>query len=568
MESFQKAFNLLPNIFKKKSYLFIAMLLISTLLETIGIGIIFPLLELIVNGEFSRNLFGLELINYSSKFEVEKLLFYTVIFIIILYFIKSIYLVYFFYWQNKFTQNIFKTTSENLFKIYLNEPMKFYYKRNSSELLRNTLMECKNYGGLINLYLRSIVEIIFVLGVGAVVFYIEPLKTLIVSIFLLTFVFLFYFFTRKKIYEYGLVRTSTSNKKIKILQESFGGIKDIKLKSSESFFVNLYKLFLKKFTTAAYTQQTIIDSPRIVIELIFIVILSTSLLFYISEKHDLLQLLPIIGLYVVTSFRVIPSVLKILNFFQQIKGLKPSLEILNKEFKSLEFNDGIKDLSFDNFNFNKDIKFNNVNFSYNEKNNVIKNFSLTIKKNSYTGIIGKSGEGKSTLADLIMGIISPDAGQVLVDGQDIKKNIKGWQKNIGFVSQSIFLLDSSIKENIAFGIKKENIDNDLVDKAIIDAQIKDFISTLKDGIETEVGERGLRLSGGQIQRIGIARELYRKPSLLILDEATSGLDQETENEFLECLEKIRNKITIIIVSHRKNTLKNCGEIIEISKIKK
>ena len=165
-----------------------------------------------------------------------------------------------------------------------------------------------------------------------------------------------------------------------------------------------------------------------------------------------------------------------------------------------------------------------------------------------------------------MGIISPDNGQILVDDQDIKKNIKGWQKNIGFVSQSIFLLDSSIKENIAFGVKKENVNKDLVHKALEDAQIKDFIFTLKDGIETEVGERGLRLSGGQIQRIGIARELYRKPSLLILDEATSGLDQETENEFLECLEKIRNKMTIIIVSHRKNTLKNCDEIIEISKI--
>jgi ABC-type bacteriocin/lantibiotic exporter with double-glycine peptidase domain len=566
MKSFQKALNLLPKTFQKKSYLFIAMLLISTLLEIAGIGIIFPLLELIVNGQFSKNLFGLELINYSSKFEIEKLLFYTIIFIIVLYFIKSIYLVCFFYWQNKFTQNIFKNMSENLFKTYLREPMQFYYKRNSSELIRNTLMECKNFGSLINLYLRLIVEIILVLGVGAVVFYIEPLKTLTVSIFLITFIFLFYFFTRKKIYEYGLVRTSTTSKKLKIIQESFGGIKDIKLKSSESFFINLYKLFLKKFTTAAYIQQTIIDSPRIVIEFIFIVILSIALLFYISEKYDLLQLFPIIGLYVVTSFRVIPSVLKILNYFQQIKGLKPSLEILDKEFKGLKFDEEIKNSSFEDFNFNKNIKVVNVNFAYNEKDNVLKDFSLNVKKNSCLGITGKSGEGKSTLADLIMGIISPDSGQILVDDQDIKKNIKGWQKNIGFVSQSIFLLDSSIKENIAFGIKKENVNTDLVDKALEDAQIKDFIFTLKDGIETEVGERGLRLSGGQIQRIGIARELYRKPSLLILDEATSGLDQETENEFLDCLEKIRNKMTIIIVSHRKNTLKNCDEIIEISKI--
>ena len=210
------------------------------------------------------------------------------------------------------------------------------------------------------------------------------------------------------------------------------------------------------------------------------------------------------------------------------------------------------------------IKLSNLNFSYNKEKSVIKNLNLEIKKNSFTGIIGKSGTGKSTVVDLIMGIIEPTSGNIFVDDQNIKENIKGWQKNIGYVSQSIFLLDESIKSNIAFGVKEGEIDNERLNQALSDAQLSEFIKNLPDGIDTIVGEKGINLSGGQIQRIGIARELYRKPSVFILDEATSGLDIETEDEFLASLENLRNKLTVIIVSHRKNTLKNCDKIIDIN----
>ena len=172
--------------------------------------------------------------------------------------------------------------------------------------------------------------------------------------------------------------------------------------------------------------------------------------------------------------------------------------------------------------------------------------------------------GKSTVVDLILGIIQPTSGNIFVDDQNIKNNIKGWQKNIGYVSQSIFLLDESIKSNIAFGVKENEINNEKIIQALRDAQLIEFIKNLPEGIDTIVGEKGINLSGGQIQRIGIARELYRKPSIFILDEATSGLDIETENEFLESLENLRNKLTVIIVSHRKNTLKNCEKIIDIN----
>ena len=568
MSLFRKTFHLLPIEYKRKSYLYVWLLLIASILETLGIGIILPLLELVISGEFSKNIIGINLKNLFQFISTEILIKYFLIFLVILYFTKSIFLIYFAFWQNKFSQNIFKNISERLFGIYLNTPINFFYARNSSELVRNVLLECKNYGSIITLFLKLITEIIISFFILLVIFLIEPFKTFIICSVLITLILLFYLLTKTKIYNLGLIRQQMSKQKIKVLQESFGGVKDIKLKTAENFFIGLYRSFLKKFVTAAYIQQTIIDSPRMIIEFLFIAILSFVLLIYLKENNNLIGLLPVIGLYVVASFRLIPGVMKILNLLQQIRGSKSTIEVLDDEFRNVKPNENYNEFSDQKINFNSGIKIENIYFAYDDKNYIINNFSLSIKKNDYTGIIGKSGSGKSTLIDLITGIILPNKGKILVDGLDIQKNIKDWQKKIGYVSQSIFLLDASIKENVAFGEEKKNIDNDRVKKALEEAKIFDYVNQLKDGIETVVGEKGLKLSGGQIQRIGIARELFRKPSILILDEATSGLDEITENELLECLEKIKYKTTILIVSHRNNTLKNCSKVIDLNKISK
>ena len=249
-----------------------------------------------------------------------------------------------------------------------------------------------------------------------------------------------------------------------------------------------------------------------------------------------------------------------------------SAELISKEFFRIEKNEAIIEKNAEKFIFNNEIKLNNISFFYNTKadhenleiKKILNNFSHTIKKQTCVGIIGKSGKGKSTIIDLITGILPPSEGEVLVDGQNIKNNMKGWQRCIGYVSQNIFLTDSTIQDNIALGIEPKDINQELLIKSAEDARILSFINTLKDGFKTRIGEKGVKLSGGQIQRLAIARELYRKPSLLILDEATSGLDIETENEILKGLEKIKKEITIIIVSHRENTVKNCEKIIDIN----
>lgn len=563
MLKLKKIFYLLPEKHKSKAIYFIVFLLLATILETAGIGLIFPLLEIVINGEASQNIFSQNLKNFfkDNKISIEDLIFV----ILFLYFFKTVYLIYFNYWQQKFSQKIYKDISLKLLYFYLKSPLKLYYKKNSSELLRNTLNECKNYGGIVSITLRLFVECLIVIFLFALVFYIEPMITFYVSLILIVIVSLYYVFTKKKIYNYGITRIINSEKQIKVLLESFSGIRDIKLKSSENFFLKLYNKFTKNFTSAAYKQQTIIEAPRYLFEFVFLCILLISLLIYMKSNENLNSILPILGLYLVTSFKLVPSLMKILNSVQQIKGLQPSINILDMEFANFKKEIKTKIISDKKpeLFFSNEISISDVNFSYDKRLSVLNSFSENIKKNSYVGIIGRSGSGKSTLIDLITGLIFPHSGQILVDGRSISENLESWQNKIGYVSQNSFLLDSSIIENVAFGVDKQNINLDRVKKALSDAQIIDFVSNLENKFDTFVGEKGLQLSGGQKQRIAIARELYRSPELLILDEATSALDEETENQFLEFLDNLKGKITVLISSHRSNTFKKCDKIINL-----
>ena len=387
------------------------------------------------------------------------------------------------------------------------------------------------------------------------------------TLILLILIILYYFLTSKNIYRLGVIKLDSQGKLLKIISESFNGTRDVKLKAAQLFFFKIYKKQLDKFVKSSNYQQAIVESPKILFEFILIFLLFTFLFFNLNKK-DVLNLLPLISIYLLSALKLIPSIMRILNIVQTIKGLEPSIIMLNKEFDNNENLNNIlklQDLSSHKFSFDEKIEFKNVNFSYDNKNKIINNFSKVIHKNKMIGISGQSGSGKSTIIDLLTGLITPNSGNILIDGKiDINNGfLLNWQNKIGYVSQSVFLLDSSIRENIAFGIENENIDNLKAVRVLKEAQLSDYISKLEKGLDTIVGERGVKLSGGQIQRIGIARELYREPELIIFDESTSALDIDTENEILDCIKELKKKMTIIIVSHRKNTLKYCDEIFSL-----
>ena len=565
----QNIYKLFPAKFKNQSLFFVVLLIFGAVLETLGIGIIFPVIDFLIKGEISRNFFGVNLEKISLYFDSQITIKGLILFIIFLYLFKTIFLILFNYWQIKFSQNTFKHLTFKLFNKYLFSPISFYYKRNTSILLRNTLYESRNYGNCVNLILKLIAELLIVLFIFSLLVYVEPKATFIITSILLTFIALFYFATSKKIYKLGELKLDSQGKLLKIISESFNGIRDIKLKAAQYFFFNMHKRQLDKFVKASNYQQAFSESPRILFEFILIFLLFTLLYFYLNLNKDVLNLLPLLSIYLLSALKLIPSIMRILSILQTIKGLEPSIIMLNNEFnnnENLNINLKLQDLSSNKFSFNDKIEFKNVSFSYDNKNKIINDFSKVIHKNKMIGISGKSGSGKSTIIDLLTGLITPNSGNILIDGKiDINDSfLLDWQNKIGYVSQSVFLLDASIRENIAFGIENDNIDNSKVTKVLKEAQLNDYISKLEKGLDAIVGERGTKLSGGQIQRIGIARELYREPELIIFDESTSALDLDTEDEILECIKGLKKKMTIIIVSHRKNTLKYCDEIFKLS----
>jgi len=289
----------------------------------------------------------------------------------------------------------------------------------------------------------------------------------------------------------------------------------------------------------------------------------------LGNKREVFDIIQYLGVFVVASFRLVPGISRILSSYQVIKYIEPSVKILLSEY-DFKNNSQSKKISINKKDspliFNKEIKLKNISFSYSlRKEFSLSKISIDIKKGDFVGIIGQTGSGKSTLINLLIGLLEPNGGEVMVDNLNIKSNLSGWHKKIGYVPQSVYLIDDTIRKNIAFGLQEKNINDDLIQKAIEKANLKIFLSSLKDGVETVVGEKGIRISGGQQQRIGIARALYRDPEILILDEATSSLDQATEKKIMESVNSLKKNKTIIVITHRLITVQNCDKIFMLDK---
>ena len=493
---------------------------------------------------------------------------YNVFVFLTIVIIKSIFLIFFSYWTNKFSQNIYKSISQSLLQKYFNNNYYFFLNHKSSDLTRNVLIETKNIGATVFCYLKAFTEIFIFFSIGVLILIIDFKSSLILIISFLFFASIYFIFTKKIIYNFGQIRQTSTGRLLKVLQEIFGSIKDIKLKKSENFFEKLFGKDINDFTIAAYKSNTINEIPRYLIEVVFVFILLLIIFTNMSNNNDFQKIIPLLAVYLAAGFRILPGVVKLSGYLQTIQSLKPSLDLLYKEFNDTErYNEKRENIINDNINFNNDIVLDKLSFGFGKKS-IFKDLNLNIKNKSVTGIIGDSGSGKSTLVNLLLGFLKPDKGCIKINNIDIKNFIFKWQSNIGYVSQNIFLLDSTLKENIAFGINQEKINIEQLNKVIKSTHLEQFVKNLDNGLNTKIGEKGSWISGGQTQRIAIARELYRNPSILILDEATTGLDEMTEEKILKKIIELKNEITIIIVSHNKNTLKICDQIINLDKMLK
>ncbi len=565
INDFSKIIKIVPQKMNYKFMIFIFLLLISSALELISISALIPIAEVLIGGKTSFEFVNVFLSNISGFFAKSVDVYFILSLFLIIIITKTVFLIFFSYWTNKFSQNVYKSLSLSLIQKYFNNNYYFFLNNKSSDLTRNVFIETKHIASMVFCYLKTFIEIFIFFSIAILILIVDFKSSLILIISFIIFSIIYFIFTRNIVYKFGQMRQKSIGQLFKVLQEIFGSIKDIKLKNSENFFEKMFSKHMNNFTKAAYKQNTINEIPRYLMDVIFVLIIFMIIFVNMASNNDFQKIVPLLVVYLAAGFRILPGIVKLSGYLQTIRGLKPSLDLLYKEFdKSEEYYEKRVNSTHQEINFNKDIIIEKLDFSYGDKN-ILNNLNFRIKSKSITGIVGQSGSGKSTLINLLLGFLNPNKGNIIIDNVNINNFITKWQSNIGYVSQNIFLLDASLRENIAFGVDENKIDYNQLNRVIKYANLDDLVKNLKDGLDTTIGEKGSKISGGQIQRIAIARELYRNPSVLILDEATTGLDYENEKQIFESINKLKNDMTIIIVSHNPSTISFCDKLLDLNK---
>jgi len=538
---------------------------IGMLLETLSIGLVVPAITLLSSSElpdfFMRSTIIAETL---SNYEKESLILYGITILGLVYAVKLLFLAFLAYIQAAYVFDIQAVLSENLFKGYLKWPYSFHLLNNSAQLIRNVTSEVTMFTKVMQSTLVILTEGLVFIGITILLLCIEPFGAFVViSTFLIAGSF-FYYMTKEPLLRWGEKRQSHEGFRIQRLQEGLGGIKDVMLLGVEEYFIKKYNIHNVGAASVGKYQSMFQSFPRLWIEFLAIAGLVCLVFVVIGQGKSVDTLLPMLGLFVAAAFRIMPSGNRMLGAIQSLRYSLPVINKLHDEFALVKNVKTSVPENKSNISFANHLVIKGLNYKYpNEDENVLHNISLTIKKGTMVGFVGTTGSGKSTLIDLVLGLLEPGKGSVFVDGTDIKEDLSSWQKNIGYVPQSIFLIDDTIKMNIAFGVDEESVDEEAVLRALKSAQLEQFIGELKLGLETIVGERGIRLSGGQRQRIGIARALYNNPDILVLDEATSSLDNVTEKEVMDAVNKLHGSKTVLIIAHRLSTLENCEQIIHI-----
>lgn len=565
MHILKKATFILDKKQKKGIIFLMVLILIGMFIEIVSLGMLMPTLNILID---SKSISNYPLLDTFLKFignPTRNTFVLSVLLILVtVYLARALYVFYMTWEQQKFSANLSSDLSIKLFKGYLNASYSFHLNRNSALLIRNIQVEVSVFLGLTNSMLFFVTEISVIISIAILLFILQPIGSILVLIILSTSGFLFFHFTKKKLANWGENRQLLAGSFSKILIQSFGGVKEIMILGKEKYFINEFNLINKENAIIQTKVNTLNQIPRVYLELLAVFAISILILFMLAQNKSNDFILPTLSLFVASAFRMIPSINKIMAALQNITYSKP---VVNTIFDELSlFSLKIAEISSEEkLTFNRHVKIQDLSFKYqNSETFALRNINIEIFKNNSIGIMGQSGSGKSTLIDILIGLHSPNSGDILVDEANVNNNMAKWQNIIGYVPQTIFLIDESIKKNIAFGIIESEIDNVALQNAIECAQLSDFIQNLEYGLETNVGERGVKLSGGQRQRIGIARALYNNPQILFLDEASSALDIKTENDFMQSIKELKGSITIIIVAHRLTTLKDCDLIYELN----
>ena len=558
MEILEKFFKIIKPEDRSKIYFIIFLSLIGMFLETFGIGMIIPLLIMLSQTTTSSPY----ALNFIHKFNINlnnsEVIMTFLIFVIGFFAIKFLFLLYLTYKQSSFTYKLQTKLSTFLFKGYLLSPYSFHLRHNSAELIRNVIVEVSQFTSAFLALLIFMTEIFVLIGILTLLVFIEPLGAITSLIILGLSAFLYDMLSKKFVKNWGFIRQENEGIRLKYLNEGLNSLKEIKISGAHKIFTSKFEINSMKAAEMEIRSIIFSNAPKLGLE--FLAVLGVFILIFIllNKGNALNEIIPTIAIFGVAAFRIMPSINRLINTGQVVRYQFAAIKVLEKEISYFK---KLKEIKINKVFKVDGIEVKNLSFKYPDSNKyILENISLNIQNSQFIGFVGPSGAGKSTFLNLILGLLKPNKGNINSRNIDIFKNINAWQNVIGYVPQDVYLIDDTIKNNIAFGIEQNEIDDNKIEKALKFAELDAFLKGLPLGVNTVVGEKGELISGGQKQRIGLARAIYNEPQLLILDEATNALDTKTEMKIIRNLINLSFRPIILMINHRQNSLSLCDSI--------
>lgn len=556
---------------KKNIFFLIFILLLNVFFETFSIVLIIPFLKSITDANFFNIVYNynvFEIFSLSSIFELFKvnnknqlIVFLSIVFVS--FFAIRVLMNLFTVWYiGRFKFKLHLTLSKKLYKGYLEMPYAEHLKKNSARTLANITGEVDLFSGTALMIITAINDLILTLSIISLLLYVQPFAAIKILFYFILIGFIFLILTNSFVKRIGKKRQETTKQNNQNILEGFNLIKEIQIFNKQPFFYKKFETVYQELLKIFWLRSLLPLLPRVILELTAIIILGISLILVIKSGSNLEKYLISFSFFVAAGYRLLPSLNKLISNYQRILFGKSAGDLVFTELELIGKNKNQANNS--ELNFKEKINFQNISFQFSENSKkILDTANFEIKKGSFIGIIGESGSGKSTLVKLMTGLLKPSKGKIFIDNEELEPNINSWKNKIGYVSQDLILLDEPIINNIAFGEHEKDIDHKKIKKVISLAELDKFINGLDKGVFSLTGERGKLLSGGQTQRICIARALYRDPEILILDESTNSLDTENEKKIINTLQNNLNHLTIIIISHRESTIENCDETFKV-----
>lgn len=555
---------------KTNFFILVILTLIGTALELLGVSLIVTYVDALMNPEKLLEISILKMAYDKLRLQsVSEFVIALTVAVIFIYVFKNVYLLGMTNVQYRYVYNNKRRVMIRMMDCYLRQPYLYHIGRNSAEIIRNINSDT-------TMFFENILQVLHMITDGSTALILlvyllsqDAFMTMVLAILMLIFVVIITKSCRKRSKEYGILFRKNALELNKWILQAFGGIKEVKIMNKEDYFLKGYEKVRRQDAFISLRMRMFDNIPKYLMETVCIGGMLGAVAFKVYQGVDLQMFIPVISAFAVAAFRIMPTISRMTAAINTLNYNKSAVDKIYDDLKNTEEYEGR--LLDNHVKAEGDLKFadkiaiKDVTFRYpNTEKLILNKVNMEIPKNRSVALIGPSGGGKTTLADIILGILPTEKGEISVDGVDIQKNIHQWYGKIGYIPQAIYLTDDTIRRNIAFGVDDNKIDEEQVIRALKEAQLYEFVMSLDNGLDTQIGERGVRLSGGQRQRIGIARALYTNPELLILDEATSALDNDTEKAVMEAIDSLAGSKTMLIIAHRLSTIKNCDYIYKVS----